>query len=390
MKWDKVRLKDVSILIGGYAFKSSNMTDDCLPNYRPVIKIGNVSISGKLDLSSVQYHKYSNDLEGYSIKVGDVLIAMTGATVGKVSISSYNDLLLNQRVGLIRPKKDVITERYLHHALCNSVFYDYCQYTAGGGAQGNISPSQILEYSIPLPPLHIQEQIANTLDKADALRRKDQELLTKYDELAQAIFYNMFGDPVKNEKGWDVMNGNNYAERISVGVVIQPASYYVSKGIMALRSLNVRENYIDKDNMVFFSNESNNNELVKSKLKNRDVLVVRTGQPGRSAVVSEEFNDCNCIDLLIISPKHNIINSDYLSRFFNSSGGHKIVAGNETGQVQKHLNVGVLNKTDIPIPPIGLQNRFSELIKELEFQKQLANTLGGQKLFYGLMNKYFS
>src|SRR5690606_9430785 len=68
----------------------------------------------------------------------------------------------------------------------------------------SLTKSDLLEIEIPLPPLPIQEKIAAILDKADALRRKDQELLKKYDELAQAIFIDMFGDPVKNEKGWEV------------------------------------------------------------------------------------------------------------------------------------------------------------------------------------------
>jgi restriction endonuclease S subunit len=66
-----------------------------------------------------------------------------------------------------------------------------------------LNNAALKEISFKYPPLHIQEQIADTLDKADALRRKDQDLLTKYDELAQALFYDMFGDPEKNEKGWE-------------------------------------------------------------------------------------------------------------------------------------------------------------------------------------------
>lgn len=61
----------------------------------------------------------------------------------------------------------------------------------------------IEDLQIPLPPLPIQKRIAEILDAADALKRKDQELLKKYNELAQAIFIDMFGDPVKNEKGWE-------------------------------------------------------------------------------------------------------------------------------------------------------------------------------------------
>jgi type I restriction enzyme S subunit len=77
-------------------------------------------------------------------------------------------------------------------------------------SQGNgstfsaITTSVLKELQIPLPPLPIQKRIAEILDTADALRRKDEALLKKYDELAQAIFIDMFGDPVKNEKGWEV------------------------------------------------------------------------------------------------------------------------------------------------------------------------------------------
>src|SRR5690606_17622850 len=70
--------------------------------------------------------------------------------------------------------------------------------------QSSFTVNKLKNLEIPLPPLPVQEKIAAILDKADALRRKDQELLKKYDELAQAIFIDMFGDPVKNEKGWEV------------------------------------------------------------------------------------------------------------------------------------------------------------------------------------------
>lgn len=72
-----------------------------------------------------------------------------------------------------------------------------------GSATNYIRLDNITDLQIPLPPLSIQKRIAAILDAADALRRKDQELLKKYDELAKAIFINMFGDPVRNEKGWD-------------------------------------------------------------------------------------------------------------------------------------------------------------------------------------------
>ena len=349
MKWDKVRLKDVSILVGGYAFKSSNMTDNCLPNYRPVIKIGNVSISGKLDLSSVQYHKYSKDLEGYSIKVGDVLIAMTGATVGKVSISSYNDLLLNQRVGLIRPKKDVITERYLHHALCNSVFYKYCQYTAGGGAQGNISPNQILEYSIPLPPLHIQEQITDTLDKADALRRKDQELLTKYDELAKVIFYDMFGEPNTNPKKIDSDILKNVCS--FKGGKAWKNSELSSEGFPIIRISNLH-----KPNFKLWRTESTVDE--KYLIKNGDLLFSWAGV--QSSIDVYIYEDCDAMlnqHIYNLIPKNPQISRKFI--YFNILLQLNKLRSNLGGGVgQFHMKKKDIEDIRILLPTLLEQEKF--------------------------------
>jgi len=77
----------------------------------------------------------------------------------------------------------------------------------------SLTKADLLEIEIPLPPLPIQEKIANILDKADELRRKDQELQAKYDELAQAIFIDMFGDPIRNQKGWEVKTIESLVKR---------------------------------------------------------------------------------------------------------------------------------------------------------------------------------
>ncbi|OHA05253.1 MAG: hypothetical protein A3B29_00130 [Candidatus Sungbacteria bacterium RIFCSPLOWO2_01_FULL_51_34] len=101
---------------------------------------------------------------------------MTGATVGKVAISDSDRLLLNQRVGLIRPKENILWD-YLKHLLLNQNFYEFCQKTAGGGAQGNISPSQILNYKIPLPSLKIQKQLVAEAEKEEEIIATNRRLI---------------------------------------------------------------------------------------------------------------------------------------------------------------------------------------------------------------------
>ena len=107
---------------------------------------------------------------------------MTGATVGKVSISHRSELLLNQRVGLIRPKEGKALEKYIYIFLISDRFYDYCQRTAGGGAQGNISPTQICSFEIPLPPLEEQKQIVAQIEAEQKIVNENKKLIEIFEK----------------------------------------------------------------------------------------------------------------------------------------------------------------------------------------------------------------
>jgi len=163
-KWKMVKLGDIVLFIGGYAFKSSDMKESQIStNFRAVVKIGNVGKNGILDMDDIQFHEYSENLRRFNLCVGDVVIAMTGATVGKVAFVDKPNLLLNQRVGALRVK-EIVLQNYIFNLLHTSVFYEFCQQKAGGGAQSNISPEDILAYQIPLPPIEIQQEIVAEIE----------------------------------------------------------------------------------------------------------------------------------------------------------------------------------------------------------------------------------
>ena len=171
-----VELGETANLIGGFAFKSESLSKEMKTGYLPVIKIGNVGRDGKLDIREAEFHMFSDDLRKFLIKKDDILVAMTGATVGKVAISDRDNLLLNQRVGLIRAKDDV-SQSYLKGLTLSQNFYEYCQQTAGGGAQGNISPSQILKYKIPIPSLEVQKQLVAEAEKEEEIITANRRLI---------------------------------------------------------------------------------------------------------------------------------------------------------------------------------------------------------------------
>ena len=245
------------------------------------------------------------------------------------------------------------------------------------------------EVKIPLPEtLTDQIKIAQILTQAEKLIAQRKESIALLDEYLKSTFLEMFGDPVRNEKGWEMLSGNDYLSKLTVGVVIKPASYYVDDGVIALRSLNIRPNRIHLDNLVYFSKPVSENELSKSILREGDVVFVRTGMTGTAAIIPKELDGCNCIDLIITRPKGGVINPQYLVFFFNSHIGKRIVSDNEVGGIQKHFNIGALRKLKIPIPTLPLQTQFAQIVEKTEALKsQYQHSLRELEQLFGSLSQ---
>lgn len=157
-------LGEVCEFQNGFAFKSSLFKDTGLP----IIRITNID-GRNVDLADAKYFDlkdYKNiTLSNYLIEKDDVLIAMSGATTGKVGIYNYNKPgYLNQRVGKFIPNDSILNNRFLYHYLLSKT--DFLYVLAGGGAQPNLSSTKLkAQFQIPIPPLEIQQKIVEILDK---------------------------------------------------------------------------------------------------------------------------------------------------------------------------------------------------------------------------------
>ncbi len=149
-----------------------------------------------------------------------------------------------------------------------------------------------------------------------------------------------------------------------VGIVIRPTQYYVRQGVPAFRSANICEDGINDSDLVFIS-EKSNALLVKSQTRVGDVLTVRTGYPGTSAVVLPAFAGCNCIDILITRPSKEL-NSEYLAVWINSSFGKEQVLRNQGGLAQQHFNVGDMRNLIVALPPLPEQRAIAGALSEVD------------------------
>jgi type I restriction enzyme S subunit len=163
---------------------------------------------------------------------------------------------------------------------------------------------------------------------------------------------------------WKTSRCADVCERILVGIVIRPAQYYVNHGVPAFRSANIREDGITDIDLVFIS-ETSNTSLSKSQTKTGDVLTVRTGYPGTSAVVRAHHAGCNCIDILITRPTREL-NSDWLCIWINSSFGKEQVLRSQGGLAQKHFNVGDMRNLVVALPPPHEQRAIAEALSDVD------------------------
>ena len=184
--WKKGSIKDLSKVRSGYAFDSSDWLDEG----NPVIKIGNITGDGTVNLDDCSYidQNVASRAKDFALKKGDLLIAMTGATVGKVGLLSENakTAYLNQRVGKFIPRFEG-SELVLYCFFMSDTAQNHITNYAGGAAQANISASQIESIKIVVAPQDIYNQfislIKSTFEQILNLRNQNQKLAQARDLL---------------------------------------------------------------------------------------------------------------------------------------------------------------------------------------------------------------
>ena len=161
--WEVMKLKHVVSVKGGYAFSSESFTD----SGKKVIRIGDIDTRGNVSLENAKCIPSSsaNQFHAYEVRIGHILMAMTGATIGKAGwYLDQEPALLNQRVGAFECDDAKIAARFFWYVLKSEGYQKYVTLTAFGGAQPNISDTQMLNYPFVLPNPSEQDKIANFLD----------------------------------------------------------------------------------------------------------------------------------------------------------------------------------------------------------------------------------
>ena len=359
-----MKLGEVCDFVNGFAFKSSLFREDG----EKIIRITNIN-GRTVDIDDVKYfykEDYKTDLEQFSIQYGDILIAMSGATTGKIGYYNYNDIsYLNQRVGKFKPHNGILSSRYLYHVLLANSGTLYV--LAGGGAQPNLSSTKLMEtFEIPVPPIVVQEEIAKILDRfAEYAAELQAELQARQEQYEyyrnKLLTFNEIGGGIqgviwmKMSKIGTFIRGNGLQKKdfTESGIpCIHYGQIYTHYGTFATKT----KSYVSSET------------AKKCKKAHCGDLVFAT--------VSENIDDvCKCVAWLgneeicisgdSLAFSHNQ-NPKYIAYYFQTYAFARYKRSRVTGAKVIRLHQSQLEQFEIPIPSLAEQARIVNILDKFE------------------------
>lgn len=315
---------------------------------------------------------------------GTVLLT-SRAPIGKVAIAG-SDMYCNQGF------KNLICGDRLHNEFLYWFLKSKTEYlnSLGRGATfKEISKAIVEGIVIPFPPIEEQKNIAELLNNVNEFVGRYKKIYGEFDNLIKSIFYEMFGDPVRNDKSWEVYQLKEVIINIKYGASQPPK--YTTEGYYFIRATNIKSGRIVTDEFKMMSREESK-KFEKCKLSLGDLIIVRSGvNTGDTCVIDENFAGHYAGYDLIISPNPKKVNSIFLNELINTNYMTAIIKPLTRRAAQPHLNAEQVKKLKVIVPPLDLQNQFAEIVAKIEEQKALVKKAieETQTLFDSLMSKYF-
>jgi type I restriction enzyme S subunit len=367
-EWIQTSLSTIADIIPGFAFKSIHFGDEGYPVIKitdirpPYVDIANAN---KVDVS-----KYGTKrLEKYLISKGDFILAMTGATIGKVGkVIENKTAYVNQRVAIIKPKNDV-DKRFVYYCLQNNDFQNFIQNNIdSNSAQENISGTSIGRYEIMLPPIHEQKAIAGVLssldDKIDLLHRQNKTL----EAMAEALFRQWFIEEAEDD--WKEVSLKDIVE-LQSGFPFRSPSFTESGIYQIITIKAVQDGYLD------LSNADRVKEVPDRMppycfLGIGDILLSLTGNVGRCCIVDSQGLLLNQ-RVAKIKPKNNFYKA-FVYTYFRRYETKLQLIEMAKGTAQLNLSPIETSNIKIKLPPIQTLTMFNDIASPC-FDRIVANKL---------------
>ena len=335
------------------------------------------------NLNYITEQDYANINKRSKVDVGDILFAMIG-TIGNPVVVKNEVNFAIKNVALFKVS-ETQNSYFLKYYLSSKFVIEKMTKNAKGATQKFVGLNYLRNFTIPVPSHSIQHQIVSELDALSDIITKKKQQLEELDKLAQATFYDMFGDPVSNERSWNKDSILNVA----------PAKAYKGnvkskEGKFWLLNLDMVEsntgkiisiNMVDKHEIGNSTTSFNEENVLYSKLR-----------PYLNKVVNPESSGYATSELLPLLPKDGVLNKVFLTQLLRSRFFVNYIQEKVAGAKMPRVSMDIFRAFKVILPPLSLQIQFSDRIEGIEKQEQfISKSIDEvQQLFDYTMDKYFN
>ena len=342
----------------------------------PVLFIRSQNVlMNKLDLSDAVY--VSEDIhckmKRTHVSYGDVLLNITGASIGRVAPFSLRNVQanVNQHVCIIRPDRDLLDSSYLSYLISSPAFQAEINRIQRGGTRQALTFGQIAEFEIPISSITHQRQTVNLLDKIRSLLELRQQAIEKLEQLGFAIFEELLqrnqaatriralGDVAQEGRGTFV-NGPFGSDLLT--------SELVETGVPVIYIRDIRSGNYHRVSKAFVTQDKAD-QLKVCSVHPGDVLVAKVGDPPGVAAVypSAEPKAIVTQDVIRIRVDKNKATPEYVACFLMSAIGKSRIKGITVEATRARFSLQDFKKLDIELPPISEQLQFTQSINRISF-----------------------
>ena len=323
----------------------------------------------------------------YNHEKPTVLITCRGATCGNIHITVPNAYINGNAMALDNLNEIICKKEYLYYFL---QYYDMSKIISGT-AQPQITITGLKKVKVKLYSINKQEKIVNELNKINKLIKLKKRQLEELQKFIKSQFVEMFGDIHLNDKKWkeDILKNN-----ISIiGGYAFKSSGFQKNGIPILRIGNINTGKFRDKDLKFWKEDK---LLEKYVIYPKDVLISLTGTVGKEdygnvCIIGNEYPKYYLNQRNAKLHIGSMLSKEYFSYALKEAGIKKRLLRVNRGVRQANISNKDIEELKLPVPPITLQNKFSEIVKQIDKQKfEIEKSLKeAQELYESLMEKYF-
>ncbi len=347
------------------------------------IKIGDATEGSKHITSTKEKIKPEGMKKSRFVHKGDFILS-NSMSFGRPYILAVDGCIHDGWL-VIHDNDNRFDKNYLYYYLGSPNIYTEFKRLAVGGVVNNLNSELVRNVKVCIPPLVEQEKIVAELDCLSGVIEKKKQQLKELDALAQSIFYTMFGDPITNEKGWEVKKVNEVApQQEYIGdVPCQNGKYWLLNLDM------VAPNTGEVIEQCLFENDEIGNSTIKF---NSDNVLYSKLRPYLNKVVVPNEIGYATSELVPLCPKKEVLNRVFFALLLRSSHFVKYISSKVAGAKMPRVAMGEFREFAVILPPLTLQQEFATKIDAIEKQKELIKKSieKTEILFNSRMDYYFN